>query len=58
MKHSQRMPCPVCDTTGEVPDEEMSSGWRICGECMGHGWRDEPIEIHGEPKPDVEAVNL
>jgi len=58
MKHSIRVPCPVCETTGEVPDEDMSSGWRVCGECMGQGWRDEPIAPHGTPKDDPQQVTL
>lgn len=58
MKHSIRVPCPVCDTKGEVLDDEMTSGWRTCDWCMGHGWRDESIPVHGIPKPDPEQVTL
>lgn len=44
MKHMRRVVCPVCDGDGIVPDEEMSTGERVCSECMGHGTKDVDCE--------------
>lgn len=56
-KHSTRMPCDHCGTTGVEADDEMSSGVKICTECMGHGWLDETPQPVA-PKPDIDALDL
>lgn len=40
MRHMRRETCPVCDGARTVPDDEMSTGMRVCGECLGHGTKD------------------
>lgn len=36
-----RVPCHVCECAGQLPDDELPSGFRVCSECMGAGWYDE-----------------
>ena len=57
-KVSIRLPCPNCATSGEVPDDEMTSGWKTCGTCYGSGWQDETPQPHGEPHPDPQPAPL
>lgn len=53
-----RLPCPMCASHGEIVNEEMPTGWSVCPECMGHGWKDETPQPHGEPHPDPQPAPL
>ena len=54
MKHSIRVPCDLCATSGVRDDEE---GVFVCGGCMGAGWLDEtPRAMVPEPIVDLEAL--
>ena len=39
MTNSFRVPCVVCDTEGELPDE--NGVMRVCHDCLGSGYKFE-----------------
>ena len=40
MRTTMRVACPTCDGAGEITDDETYTGLRLCGMCMGLGFKD------------------
>lgn len=62
MRHTIRVTCPVCEGAGDLTDED---GVYLCGNCLGHGWKDETapapacdVESHDQAVPFTEEPKL
>jgi len=53
IRTGERYACTVCGGHGEVADDEMSTGIRVCGACHGHGILYETPQP--EPPPSDET---